>query len=210
MNCSNPAKHILLLGLVLLSLLCTGALDDRVLKRSNAKKWKRIAEVSRITARSGAKRYLEDSSAELVVPIEVDIILVGFAGDGGYGYELTPSRLLNLLGSHLQWYCPYSWETEEELGVCMHVNFQVVSNDEDPEVGTLLHKVEAHLKSHMNHSHAAYDETITTGQRKYFTVEASEMEPVFNEFMEHLYQVGCCIVQCVHGALGLWAVGLVW
>lgn len=68
------------------------------------------------------------------MPIEVDIILVGFSGDGGYGYKLQPDRLLNLLATHLQWYCPYSWETEEELGVCMHVNFQVVSNEEDPEV----------------------------------------------------------------------------
>lgn len=178
----------MLLVLLLLSLLCTGAINDRVLKRSNAKKWKRVAEVSRITSRSGARQYLEDSSSELVVPIEVDIILVGFSGDGGYGYKLQPDRLLNLLATHLQWYCPYSWETEEELGVCMHVNFQVVSNEEDPEVGTLLHRLEAHLKANMKQSHAAYDETIATGQRKYFTVEASEVEPLLNEFMEHLYE----------------------
>jgi hypothetical protein len=80
----------------------------------------------------------QHSLQELVVPIEVDIILVGFSGDGGYGYKLAPDRLLNLLSTHLQWYCPYSWETEEELGVCMHVNFQVVSNDEDPEVGSSM------------------------------------------------------------------------
>jgi hypothetical protein len=37
--------------------------------------------------------------------------------------------------------------------------------------------------------------SLATGQRKYFTVEASEMEPVFNEFMEHLYEVRhCCHV----------------
>jgi hypothetical protein len=29
-----------------------------------------------------------------------------------------------------------------------------------PQVGTLLHKLEAHLKGHMKQSHAAYDETI--------------------------------------------------
>lgn len=60
---SKGSKSVLLLVLLLLLLLCTGAINDRVLKRSNAKKWKRVAEVSRITARSGARQYLEDSSS---------------------------------------------------------------------------------------------------------------------------------------------------
>lgn len=68
------------------------------------------------------------------MPIEIDIILVGFSGDGGYGYKLGSNTLLSLLSTHLQWYCPYSWDSEEELGVCMHVNFQVVSNDDEPMV----------------------------------------------------------------------------
>lgn len=74
---------------------------------------------------------------ELVVPIEVEIVLVGFEKDGGYGYHLDSTRLLNMLSSHLGWYCPYSWETEEELGVCMHVNFQVISSAENPAVSIL-------------------------------------------------------------------------
>jgi hypothetical protein len=63
MKFSRDSRYLLLLALLLFSLLCTGAIDDRVLKRSNAKKWKRVAEVSRITARSGARQYLEDSSS---------------------------------------------------------------------------------------------------------------------------------------------------
>lgn len=27
-----------------------------------------------------------------------------------------------------------------------------------------------------------------SGQRKFYTVEASDLEPIFNEFLEHLYQ----------------------
>jgi hypothetical protein len=48
-----------------------------------------------------------------------------------------------------------------------------------------------------------------TGQRKYFTVEASEMEPVFNEFMEHLYEVGCYIVTSSVTLLLYWVLHLV-
>lgn len=39
---------------------------------------------------------------DLVVPIEVDVVLVGFSGDGGYGYTLDSSKLLSMLSSHLQ------------------------------------------------------------------------------------------------------------
>lgn len=34
----------------------------------------------------------------------------------------------------VQWYCPYSWETEEELGVCVHVNFQVLAQADNAMV----------------------------------------------------------------------------
>lgn len=164
-------------GLALLALLAVllasaaGLPDpDRSLKRSDAKKWKRIADVSRLKARSGARQFLEEASAvrararrpppptaataaaaadrcrcllrpaapqELVVPIEVDVILVGFEADGGYGYRLDGGRLLNMLSAHLGWFCPYSWETEEELGVCMHVNFQVMSSADNAAVSEL-------------------------------------------------------------------------
>lgn len=36
------------------------------------------------------------------MPIEVDVVLVGFSGDGGYGYTLDSSKLLGMLSSHLQ------------------------------------------------------------------------------------------------------------
>jgi len=39
---------------------------------------------------------------DLVVPIEVDVVLVGFSGDGGYGYTMDSSKLLSMLSSHLQ------------------------------------------------------------------------------------------------------------
>ncbi|KAF8055392.1 hypothetical protein HT031_006759 [Scenedesmus sp. PABB004] len=160
---------------------------DRVLRRQDARKWRRVVDVSRIKARSAARQYLEDTSSELVVPIEVDVVLVGFDGEGGYGHQLKPERLLSLLSTHLQWYCPYSWETEEELGVCMHVNFQVIGGNEETTVGVLLRRLEAHIKANARQSHAAFDETAAGGQRKYYTVEASAMEPLFNEFLEHLY-----------------------
>lgn len=55
------------LGACLLLLLCSAALVDsrssKALKRQNAKRWKRVAEVSRLKAKSAARQFLENAGA---------------------------------------------------------------------------------------------------------------------------------------------------
>lgn len=164
------------------------------------------------------------------MPTEVEVVLAGFSGDGGYGYQLDENKLLSMLSSHLQvrptwavslwsadsfsgpseapavllmwfrpmaaaqhmccaagwscallhaargqrlhgsmpppplprpgpaprcaqhpsllwhcahpsppsllsqWYCPYAWETEEDVGVCLTVNYQMVNYKDTPIV----------------------------------------------------------------------------
>jgi hypothetical protein len=36
------------------------------------------------------------------VPIEIEVVLAGFSGDGGYGFHLEESKLISMLASHLQ------------------------------------------------------------------------------------------------------------
>lgn len=43
--------------------VAAGLADDRVLRRQDARKWQRVAEVSRLKARSGAREFLETSSS---------------------------------------------------------------------------------------------------------------------------------------------------
>jgi hypothetical protein len=51
---------------------------NRVLKRSNAQRWRRVAEVSRLTAKSAARQFLENVNT---VRRAVGCVWVGVCGD---------------------------------------------------------------------------------------------------------------------------------
>ncbi|EFJ48989.1 hypothetical protein VOLCADRAFT_90381 [Volvox carteri f. nagariensis] len=72
---------------------------QRHLKRSAGKRWDAIHDVIRAEIKSATKHFLEERSRALVLPIEVDLLLVGFEGDGGYGYQLDKNALDELLGT---------------------------------------------------------------------------------------------------------------
>lgn len=42
----------------------------------------------------------------LTVPVEIDVFLVGFEGDGGFGYRLDATKLVSLLSASLGTVCP--------------------------------------------------------------------------------------------------------
>jgi hypothetical protein len=135
--------------------------EQRELQRQEAKKWRRVVDVAKRSAKSAARHFLEErkqvrscqgrpalltvpaaaapnhqhlTPQELQVPVEIDVFLIGFDGDGAYGYQLQPSRLLQMLSSSLSFYCPRVWDTEEDLGVCFSVNFQVMGGSDLPQV----------------------------------------------------------------------------
>ena len=54
--------------------------------------------------------------APLVLPLEVNIVLVGFDGDGGFGYELEPDRLAAILRDTFASFRPSRVEDGERLG----------------------------------------------------------------------------------------------
>lgn len=92
----------------------------------------------------------------LIVPIDVDVILIGFEGGGGYGHKQEPDTLASLLASGLNRHCPHSLESGEELGVCFHVSYQVMGGDSlGPEADALLGGVEAHLKANLKDAYEA-------------------------------------------------------
>lgn len=65
----------------------------------------------------------------LLVPVDVEVFLIGFDGDGGYAHRQDTLQLHNLLDAGLNQHCPHSLETQEELGVCFQINYQVMGSD---------------------------------------------------------------------------------
>ena len=68
------------------------------------------------------------------MPMEVDVFLVGFDGDAAYGYKMDPAKLHQMLVNSLSYYCPHVWDTQEELGVCFSVHFQIGYPQDTPQV----------------------------------------------------------------------------
>lgn len=57
----------------------------------------------------------------LVIPVDVEIFLIGFDASGGYAHQQDAGALSGLLSSGLNRHCPHSLESNEELGVCFQV-----------------------------------------------------------------------------------------
>ncbi|KAG2491675.1 hypothetical protein HYH03_010044 [Edaphochlamys debaryana] len=82
------------------------------------------------------------------MPVEVDILLVGFDGDGGYGYKVDKQALEELLGSATadNTVCPTVWETGEHAAVCFSINYVVMDSS---KLNKPLSRIEAALESNM-------------------------------------------------------------
>lgn len=90
------------------------------------------------------------------MPVDVDVFLIGFDGGGGYGHKLEAAALANVLASGLGRACPHSLESGDEIGVCFHVNYQVMGGDElGDAAAALLSRVEAHLKANLRDAYEA-------------------------------------------------------
>jgi len=64
-----------------------------------------------------------------MVPIDVEVFLIGFDARGGYAHAQDPAALSALL-EPLSRHCPHSLESGEELGVCFTVNYEVLGPEE--------------------------------------------------------------------------------
>jgi len=101
--------------------------SDQPFARLDSRKWELAAKEK---AASAAKSFLEQSGHSLIVPVHVEVFLIGFDGAGAYAHKQDAQQLLKLLGAGLNQHCPHSLETLEELGVCFSVNYQVLGAEE--------------------------------------------------------------------------------
>ncbi|KIZ06288.1 hypothetical protein MNEG_1669 [Monoraphidium neglectum] len=145
-------------------------------------------------------KYIEQGISEsLIVPVDIEVFLIGFDGDGGYAYKQDASQLLSLLNAGASRACPHSLESGEELGVCFQMNFQVLGADAlGPEAGALLGRIEEHLRHNMKDiaqpwmlQGDAFGGQGQGGDRTVeYSVDAAGLEPLFDAFMEYAYGRG--------------------
>lgn len=60
------------------------------------------------------------------VPLEVNVVLVGFSGDGGYRYTIDAHKLEEFLGISFPSYRPSCLETGEPLDIEHHIVYNAL------------------------------------------------------------------------------------
>lgn len=59
------------------------------------------------------------------VPLEVNVVLIGFSGDGGYRYNLDAHKLEEFLGASFPSHRPSCLETGEPIDIEHHIVYNV-------------------------------------------------------------------------------------
>ncbi|XP_074319977.1 uncharacterized protein LOC141656822 [Silene latifolia] len=139
----------------------------------------------RDSIRSDVRRMLH-SRAEVPfqVPLEVNIVLVGFDGDGGYRYTLDTQKLQEFLKISFPTHRPSCLESGEPLDIEHHLVYNVFSAGQ-PELISL----EKSLKEEMVAAGTAR-ETEFGKEVPAFDVEATAVESVFEQLYNFIFDVG--------------------
>lgn len=138
----------------------------------------------RDSVRSDIRRMLH-SRAEVPfqVPLEVNVVLIGFNGDGGYRYNVDPHKLEHLLKTSFPTHRPSCLETEELIDIEHHLVYNVLSAGQ-PELIAL----EKALKEAMVPAGKARESDFGR-EVPLFEVEATAVEPVFQMLYSYIFDM---------------------
>lgn len=148
------------------------------LKRTEAKRWQHIKEIALAEIKSQTQKFLSNRDQSLLIPTNVDIVLIGFSQDGAYGYSIRPTELEELLAASVNTHCPSVWETREQTAMCFAVSFIVI--DPDPSSDNLIQSMESVIKYAMK-------EAPNEKGLNLHNVEAKLLEPSLNVILEKVY-----------------------
>lgn len=117
------------------------------------------------------------------VPLEVNIVLVGFSGDGGYRYTLDAHKLEDFLKNSFPTHRPSCFETGEPIDIEHHIVYNAISAGQ-PELIAL----EKELKDAMILVGTAR-ETEFGRQLPLFEIDATVVEPIFQKLYSFIFDV---------------------
>lgn len=130
-------------------------------------------------------RHMLHTRAEVPfqVPLEVNVVLVGFNGDGGYRYTLDAHKLEEFLKSSFPTHRPSCLETGEPIDIEHHIIYNVIPAGQ-PEL-IALEKV---LKDAMVPAGSARESEYGR-QVPLFEVDATTVEPMFQRLYSFLFDM---------------------
>ncbi|XP_010277616.1 PREDICTED: uncharacterized protein LOC104612011 isoform X2 [Nelumbo nucifera] len=134
--------------------------------------------------RSDVRRMLHSrTEVPFQVPLEVNIVLVGFNGDGGYRYVVDSHKLEEFLRSSFPSHRPACLETGEPLDIEHHIIYNAFPVGQ-PELIAL----EKALKEAMVLA-ATARETDYGREVPLFEVNATAVEPVFHRLYSYIFDI---------------------
>lgn len=117
------------------------------------------------------------------VPLEVNVVLIGFDGDGGYRYKMDAHKFEEFLRVSFPSHRPSCLETGEPIDIEHHVVYNAY-HAAQPELIAL----EKAMKEHMVPSGTAR-ETDFGREVPLFEVEATSVEPVFQRLYAYIFDM---------------------
>ncbi|XAR56982.1 hypothetical protein NMG60_11024971 [Bertholletia excelsa] len=138
----------------------------------------------RDSVRSDVRRMLH-SRAEVPfqVPLEVNIVLVGFSGDGGYRYSIDSHKLEEFLRVSFSSHRPSCLETGEPLDIEHHIVYNAFPAAQ-PELIELEKTVKAAMTPAGTAREADFGREVPA-----FEVDATVVEPIFQRLYSYIFDM---------------------
>ncbi|KAM0065872.1 hypothetical protein Hdeb2414_s0003g00119471 [Helianthus debilis subsp. tardiflorus] len=115
------------------------------------------------------------------VPLEVNVILIGFSGDGGYRYTLDSQKLQEFLQLGFPTHRPSCLETGQPLDIEHHMVFNVVPAAQ-PDVIALEKALKAAMVPAGTAREADFGREVPA-----FEIDAAAVEPEFQKLYSYLF-----------------------
>ncbi|XP_071690812.1 uncharacterized protein [Rutidosis leptorrhynchoides] len=134
------------------------------------------------TVRSDVHRMLHSrAQVPFQVPLEVNVVLVGFSGDGGYRYTLDPHKLQEFLQVGFPSHRPSCLETGEPLDIEHHMVFNVIKAAQ-PELIALEKALKAAMVPAGTAKESDFGREVPA-----FEIDAAAVESEFQKLYSYLF-----------------------
>ncbi|KAK8970315.1 hypothetical protein KSP40_PGU003117 [Platanthera guangdongensis] len=134
------------------------------------------------SVRSDLRRMLHTrAEVPFQVPLEVNVVLIGFNGDGGYRYLLNAHKLEDFLKSSFPTHRPSCFETGEPIDIEHHIVYNTIPVGQ-PELISLENTLKVAMVPAGTARESEYGREVSL-----FEIEATTVEPMFQKLYSFLF-----------------------
>ncbi|XP_037430615.1 uncharacterized protein LOC119296316 [Triticum dicoccoides] len=136
------------------------------------------------SVRADVRRMLHTrAEVPFQVPLEVNVVLIGFNGDGGYRYPLDGHKLEQFLKMSFPLHRPSCFETGEPIDIEHHIMYNVIAAGQ-PELISLEKSLKEAMVSAGTARESEYGREFPL-----FEVEATVVEPIFERLYSFIFDM---------------------